>query len=270
MRPWKIVKPLADGTTRITYQDPRTEPGELLWPGHVGAVDVAKLKEVLGPFAQCQLQQDPVSSLGGIFKEEWLKYWSPGGAVLGTVALPPFGIDCQSWDCAFKGKDSSDPVCGGLLRRAGSNFFLVEVLAWGRMGFNDTVDAVEAACRRWPRVLQKYVEGKANGSAVVEVLQSKYPGFEEVEPEGGKEARAHAVTPLMRGGFFFLPHPSTPAGARTAELVAEMKRFPRGLHDDGVDMITQGLLKLYQGSSLAAAMGNVLKDPALRKMLGGG
>jgi hypothetical protein len=58
---------------------------------------------------------------------------------------------------------------------------------------------------KWPKAHRKLVEDKANGTAVIETLRHEISGIIAVEPEGGKEARAHAVSddeePIFRFPF---------------------------------------------------------------------
>jgi predicted phage terminase large subunit-like protein len=52
------------------------------------------------------------------------------------------------------------------------------------------------------------VADKANGPAVIQELQHDVDGLIEVTPEGGKIARAHAVSPVIESGNVYLPHPA--------------------------------------------------------------
>ena len=49
---------------------------------------------------------------------------------------------------------------------------------------------------------------KANGTAVIATLKHEIQGLIAVNPEGGKEARASAVSPQIESGNVYLPHPS--------------------------------------------------------------
>jgi predicted phage terminase large subunit-like protein len=272
---WKQIENLPDGRKRITLRDPREHDGDLLWPARFGETEVVVLENNLLQYASSQLQQNPVDRAGGIIKEEWIKYWSHGGSIPGTVAVPPIGNDLQSWDCSFKGKVSSDPVCGGLWRRAGGRFFLLDV-EWGQWDFPALLEAVKRLCRRWPRVIRKVVEDKANGPALIASLQTDFPGFEPCEPYGDKEARVSSIAPLFKAGLVFLPHPTlfpwvngqTPYG-QPGGGVMELIRFPRGRHDDFVDMTSQGLSALYVGgSNLPEVLAAMHGDPSVRRLLG--
>jgi hypothetical protein len=59
-----------EGPTRVTsigFSDPRTQPGELLWPDRFGPIEIANLKISLGSYGTAgQLQQRP-SPAGAVF-----------------------------------------------------------------------------------------------------------------------------------------------------------------------------------------------------------
>jgi len=80
------------------------------------------------------------------------------------------------------------------------------------------------------------IEDKANGTAIIEVLQREMFCI-PVNPKGGKESRANAVTPAIESGHVFLP-----IGAPWAEeFINQWSAFPAGAHDDMVDSCTQAL-----------------------------
>ena len=70
-----------------------------------------------------------------------------------------------------------------------------------------TIKAVRELSQKWPQTYTKLIEDKANGSAVIQMLQHEIPGILPVNPEGGKVARAAAVSPLIEAGNVYLPHP---------------------------------------------------------------
>lgn len=225
--------------------DPRTEDQELMWKARHTPAFVEQLKKDVAPFESAQLQQDPVPSTGGIFERGWFQlFWSPPGEqyVPGTIPLPPLKemSTCQSWDMAFKGKADSDRVAGGAFGRHRARYFLLDK-STDRRTFTQTCDAVRSFSEKWPKIRRKLVEDKANGTAVVDALQDEVPGFELVEPEGGKEARAWACSPIVKSGCFVLPHPSLPGYEWVPAYITELCRFPKAPNDDDVDMTTQAL-----------------------------
>ena len=192
--------------TSIGFSDPRTEHGELLWPGQFGRTEIEELKINLGSYgAAGQLQQRPSPAGGGIFKRHWFRYFQPRGMNLPPVEvrLPdgtlmsiqaheaPFHVEeqIQSWDCAFKDLDTSDYVVGQLWGRLGPRFLLGDQFR-GRTDCPGTVKAVRAMTDKWPATMAVLIEDKANGSAVIQMLSHEIPGLIPVNPQGGKVGRA--------------------------------------------------------------------------------
>ena len=94
---------------------------------------------------------------------------------------------------------------------------------------------------KFPGSLAKLIEDKANGSAVIQMLSREIPGILPVNPEGGKVARAAAVSPLIEAGNIYLPHPLHAPWVN--DFIEECAAFPNGAHDDQVDAMTQALLR---------------------------
>lgn len=236
-------------------RDPRTTEGELLHEDRFPEPEVKRLETQLGPNGTAsQLQQRPAPKGGNIFRAEWMRrFW---------VDLPPRLDDItMSVDCAFKGKDSSDPVALQVWGRSGPDFYLLDRRA-ERMSFTATLAAIEAMARKWPRCGRKLVESKANGDSVVDTLRTKLSGLLLVDPgSDSKEGRAHATTWLWAAGNVLLPHPERavfPDGSRGAvwlrggepDFAREAREgsyehaltgFPKAAHDDDVDATTQYL-----------------------------
>jgi predicted phage terminase large subunit-like protein len=250
-----------DGTKRHTvigWTEPREEVGELLWPERFGRQEIESLKRSLGSYAAAgQLQQRPSPAGGGLFKRSWWRYWQPPGANLPPISvLGPDGTErlvaavevgtveeqCQSWDCSFKDLDTSDYVVGQVWGRVGSNFLLLDQIR-ARMDFPTTVSAILRISSSWTGALAKLIEDKANGSAVIQMLQGRIAGLIPVNPEGGKVARAAAVSPLIEAGNVYLPHPQLMPWV--TEFLEECAAFPNSAHDDQVDAMTQALLRWH-------------------------
>ena len=228
----------------------------VLWPGRFGPAEIENLKRSMGSYAVAgQLQQRPSPSGGGIFKRNWFRFWQPPGADLppilvkfpdGTqrsIAAHPIGkVDerAQSWDCAFKDNDTSAFVVGQVWGRLGANFLLLDQVR-ARMNCPDTVKAVRAVSDKWQYCSAKLIEDKANGSAVMQMLSREISGILPVNPEGGKIARAMAVSPLIEAGNVYLPHPELAPWVN--DFIEECAAFPNGAYDDQVDAMTQILIR---------------------------
>jgi hypothetical protein len=197
--------------TSIGFCDPRKEMGELLWKERYGTPEIEDLKRRLGSYAAAgQLQQRPSPLGGGILKRHWWRYFQPQGFNLPPVivSLPdgtsvsiapiyaPSYVDeqLQSWDCSFKNLETSDYVVGQAWGRSGSIYLLGHQIR-ARMDCPGTIKAIRELSQKWRGTLAKLIEDKANGSAVISMLQHEIPGILRVNPEGGKVARAMAVSP---------------------------------------------------------------------------
>lgn len=199
-------------------------------------------------------QQRPSPAGGSIFKREWIRYYvrteeqKREWGLSDDVAALPIHFDkmAQSWDCTFKATDTSDYVAGGVWARKKAQYFLLDI-DHRRMGFADTMKAIRAMSDKWPNARSKYIEDKANGSAIIEMLKDEISGIVPVDPEGGKEARANAVSPLFEAGNVYLPHPNMCSWVE--DLIEELVSFPNAAHDDLVDMTTQALNQLYTSNS---------------------
>lgn len=199
-------------------------------------------------------QQRPSPAGGSIFKREWIKYYvrtaeqKKEWGLSDEVAVLPIHFDkmAQSWDCTFKDSETSDFVAGGVWGRKKAQYFLFDI-DHRRMGFADTMKAIRAMSDKWPNARSKYIEDKANGTAIIEMLKDEISGIVPVNPDGGKEARANAVSPLFEAGNVYLPHPNMCPWVE--DLVEELVSFPNAAHDDLVDMTTQALNQLYTNNS---------------------
>jgi predicted phage terminase large subunit-like protein len=239
--------------TETAYgKDPRMRRGDLLDPVRLPQNLIDKLKKHLGPMnAAAQLQQAPVPEGGAIFKRDSFKFWR---------ALPPqFDQLICSWDCAFKDEADSDLVCGGVWGRVGATFYLLDIIL-DHLDFGGTVKSIVRLAARWPSATTKLIEDKANGPAVVQTLEKALPGIVAVDPRGGKHSRASACSGFFEAGNVYLPDPEMPGYAWVNDYMVEMCTFPRGKHDDQVDMTTQALLYLQEHTSyLKSAMDEVRK-----------
>lgn len=243
--------------------DPRQEPGELLWPQMYGEPELDELKVKLGSYkAAGQLQQRPSPEEGGIIKRywwayyptEWLEWEDVEGNPAWHEAAPPFKRIWQSWDTALKEKTSNDFTVGGLWGADLANRYLLRIVR-GRWSLTETKEQMRQmtawADQRFPALHghQKRVENTANGPDLIAALRDEIPGIVGVNVNKDKVSRAYAVTPQLEAGNIRVPglanpdhsgpDPSTPSWVQ--EFIDENAAFPNGSFDDQVDMMTQAL-----------------------------
>jgi predicted phage terminase large subunit-like protein len=218
--------------------DPRTIDGQLLWPDVYDEPKVRALENSLGIYASAQLQQEPANPEGEIFKVVNFKRWE---------VLPEMSNLILSVDCSFKDKVGCDNVSAQIWGSDGVNFYGPLANVTCLAGYSETVNICKQLLRTWPQVREKLIEDKANGAAVIEALKRDFSGVIEVNPLGGKIARANSITYLFKSGNVFFPPDSY--APWVSSYLAEMTGFPRTKHDDQVDSSTQALAYLAENRS---------------------
>lgn len=219
--------------TSIGWEDPRKKDGDLLWENRFGAKEVKALKKRLGAHGTAaQLQQIPSPVEGSIFKKHWFKYYSV------RPAIKDFEFIFQSWDLAFKATNTSAYVAGLTFGCIGPKVYLLDRVR-EHFTFTETCTAILEMTKKWPTGLAKLIEDAANGPAVIDTLRQKIPGILAITPKGTKEGRAHAVSPDVEAGGFYLP--STELASWVDDYVEQLSQFPFGAYKDDMDATTQGL-----------------------------
>lgn len=206
------------------------QPGEPLCPDRYDSVALNDRKLVLGSYGYNALYQGrPAPPEGSIIKREWLQFYD----------MPPLQFDemIQSWDMSFKANDDNSYVVGQVWGRRGSSYYLIDQVR-NHIDFPSTLRAVKSLSQRYPGALTKLVEDKANGPAVIQMLEREINGLIAVQADSSKEARLSAVAPLFEAGNVYLP-----AKKRFIdEYIHELCTFPSSVNDDQVDATSQALL----------------------------
>jgi predicted phage terminase large subunit-like protein len=252
------------GVDQITWEDPRTENGELMWPERFGAAQVDAIEAVLGPYLSSgRLQQSPQPKGGGIFKRDWWQLWEDP-----NDKFPLCEFVIASVDCAFTQKEENDPsamtVWGVFLDKENRRRVIL-MDAWRkhlefsadrkeierRPNESDAVhrqrtqrhwglmEWVEHTCRRF-KVHRLLIEAKGPGQSAAQELSNRFGILDfVVDPtpvKGDKVARALAVQANFANGMIYAPNRDW------AELViTEMEVFPKGRYDDLTDSTTQAI-----------------------------
>jgi predicted phage terminase large subunit-like protein len=240
-----------------SWEDPRTEEGELLNPARFGPKENEQAKIDLGDYQYAaQHGQNPAPPKGSIIQAQWLRYY--GGP--GQPPIPDWQKSTHqvtpmlSLDCSFKDHKDTDFVAGLGWAMFGADIYLMPICIHKRMNFPDTIDAVaEFVGGRsldpdrapypgiYPFIKIKLVEDKANGSAVISTLQHRIAGMMAYEPgNANKESRLRSASWRFRAGNIYLPHESIAPWVK--EYVYEICAFPKAKKDDYADATSQAIL----------------------------
>lgn len=265
-----VCLPMEYDPERPDPRDPRTIEGETLFAARFSADVIASEKAKGALYYAGQYQQLPFALGGNIWKaEDWRFYRQQGmpenqsrpkGCTLLPAEIIPDDFDelVTSWDANFKkskGKKLRDFVAGGLWGRKGSKKYLLKRFR-DRTGFIGAIEAIlqfaeVKSGKRLRKATTHYIEGAANGPAIIETLEDKLSGIVEINPKdyGDKISRAVAVSPQIRAGNVFLPD----GAVWLDEYVGQASAFPNGPNDDEVDQTSQVLQQLAESESSFAS-----------------
>lgn len=226
--------------TSLGWEDPRTELNQPLWPERFGPAEISDAKKDMGSKAWAgQGQQRPAPAEGNIIKRNWFKYYK----------VLPEDIDfwAISVDLSFdEGPKNSFAVFQVWARQRGNRYLVSQIRR--QMGFTEQLSSFQLAVSTQPIIHAKWVEKKANGAALISMVQKEIAGVLAVEPMGSKQARLEAVSPQIEAGNVYLPDPTVPGNEWVSDYIEEMVTFPNALNDDQVDATSQALLKLTSQS----------------------
>ena len=215
--------------------------GEALWPERESPEAIAQARIRLGEWAFAgQYLQRPSPLEGGALKRSWWKRGTPPAE---------FDMMLQTWDMAFKDSVGASFVAGFVIGVKGSQRWVLDCVN-DRMDFVRTCDGVEDMTAKWPDAIAKLVEDKANGPAIINVLEAKVTGLIPRNPEGGKIARAMSAQPELEAGNWWIPHNAPWAQA----FIEQAAAFPNAANDDMVDAWSQGAIYLNERHGIAIAI----------------
>lgn len=180
-------------------------------------------------------QGKPYVDGGNIVNRNELRFY-------GTAELPTdFDDVTLSADLSLGGtSEQSDPACISVWGRKGANHYLLSVIN-KKMGFNEQVNAMNRLVNDYPMINRKIVEKKANGGAMLDVLNKKVSRLIPYDPKGSdKVSRLKAVTSFFEAGNIYFPDEKVMPNIE--EFVEQLLKFPSATHDDFVDTLSQYLL----------------------------
>ena len=186
---------------------------------------------------QALYQCSPRVEGGNLVQRSWWRRYA---------SEPVFGNSVISVDAAFKGGERNDYVAITVWGKVGSDYYLRYCLRQ-HLDFPQTLTAIRTVRQLYPDATAVLIEDKANGSAIIQTLQSECFCI-PVNPMGGKEARVHAVSPAIESGHVYVPE----SAPWLEEYLDEWSVFPVGAHDDMVDSSTQALSYLLRLSGYVA------------------
>lgn len=220
--------------TSIGFQDPRTEEGELLFPGRFSREVVERDKKVMGEYAVAgQFQQRPAPRKGGFFDWECLQI---------VDKLPQMVSIVRYWDKAG--------TAGGGARTAGVKmgkgvdgcFYVMDVVK-GQWAASKREPIIKATSELDGQSVAIWIEqepgsgGKESAESTIKNLSGYNVKAERAT--GDKSLRAEPYSVQVAAGNIKVLRKDW-----TQEFIDEHKSFPRGKFKDQIDASSGGFNKL--------------------------
>jgi len=275
--------------TSVGWKDPRSIPGELLWPDRFGENETVLLEKQLGPYATAgQLQQRPEPAGGGVIKRDWWQLWP-------EQVFPPMDYIVASLDTAYTTKtmnDMSALTVWGIFtedtvarasrvmdsngrpmyveRSYSENAPKVMLMhAWQiRLELHELVEKVANTCRSL-KVDKLLIENKAAGISVAQEIRRLYSNenfmVQLQDPKSqDKLSRLYSIQHLFAEEIIYAPD-------RTwADMViTQVGQFPKGKHDDLVDTVSQALRHMRELGLLVRAPERIAEIESMKSYPGG-
>jgi predicted phage terminase large subunit-like protein len=237
--------------TSIGFEDPRTQPGELLFPERFPREVVERDKRVMGAYAVAgQFQQQPAPRSGGMFQREDFEI---------VDAAPATPSRVRRWDFAAtdprKAKGGDPDYTVGLLMSEHRGIYYVEHVTRARKSPAGVETMLSNTASQDGRAVKIVIPqdpgaaGKSNAAHLIRMMAGYT--IKAVIESGSKVDRARPVSAQAEAGNIKLVR-----GDWNEAFLEEVCMFPNGAHDDQVDALTGAFAELVTGSTynLGAAL----------------
>jgi phage terminase large subunit-like protein len=236
----------------IGKTDPRSVPGELLWPQRFGEKENAAAHASLGQRGYAgQHAQRPSPQGGTIYLVEWWQErnrFDPAEQSLRQQVVARW----LSWDTAFKDAEQNDATALTVLELTCDYRLLLRHAWWGKPHFPQLAATIQDQARLWNtdgKLRGIIIEDKASGISALQTLeQSAAPEIAALlcpfsPGQASKQARARQASLWCERGCVLLPQPSelTPWLFDFEDI---LYKFPAARLNDPADSLTQGILFL--------------------------
>ena len=194
-----------------------------------------------------QYQQEPTNKESQEFHEEFFRYYTeiPKGLRVFTVVDP-----------GFKTKEHNDPTC--IMTGGFDSEGVLHILEYSnvRMQASEVIDKIVYHCNKWKPEkvgVEAYQAQTVLGQFLKKALHEKniFTIVEEITQKGGKEEKIRKLDYPIRNGLIYWRQDMY-------ELENQLKKFPRGRHDDVIDAM-QMLFTIYQIKPNLKKMGTDFK-----------
>ena len=255
---WTVVKYPAIAEENEEFRS----HGEALHPERYDVEALQRIQRAVGPRDWSALyQQNPVADDGDYFSRDMIQYFDPE-----DIDLDRMKFYC-AWDLAIGKKDRNDYSVGMVVGiDEMEHIFVVDVVR-GRFDGFELVEQILDMYETWRPSIVGIEKGHiemALGPFLEKRVRERglYEAYFKDLKTGrrDKEARARAIQGRMQQGMVHFPKNEV----FTGPLIAELLRFPNGVHDDQVDALAWIGLMMTEFSVFTAP---VIREPSWRDRL---
>ncbi|MFP4368580.1 MAG: phage terminase large subunit [Candidatus Kapaibacterium sp.] len=213
-------------------------PGDALWPERYGIKELAEIRDSIGSvWFNALYQQSPMASSGRVFKTECFREFTMDSLYYylrkNSDVSKEFIRNCSvmaAADLAARISETADYTVLIVFAVTPSRDILLLDLIRSRFEGADHIGLLERVNRRWNPSLIGIESVQYQISLVQQAMRRGLP-VTELRPEKDKVSRALAAAARLEAGMIYLPEKC----AFSDELIAELRAFPDGEHDDIAD-----------------------------------
>jgi predicted phage terminase large subunit-like protein len=257
---------------KVFWEDPRTEPGELLfealYPESYLAEQVGNTDRSRNT-ASAMWEQNPVQEGGNIIKNAWLRYYQKSP----EEQFKDCSRAILSCDLAVKDKVTSSFTVIQIWGIKYPKIYLIDQLRM-RLNFVGKREALVNMIAKWngakgPGLSAKLIEDKASGPDIIDVLQDLIPGLIAFDGNDDKEERMEAISYLFEAGNIYIPGRPPKEGQEGSVdfshvpwvpvWVDEITRFPKASFTDQAVTMSQAMV--YISRSMKNLRGVPISTP---------
>jgi predicted phage terminase large subunit-like protein len=227
-------------TTCLGWTDPRAEDGELMFPDRFPAHVIERDRQALGSYAWAgQMQQRPAPAGGGVFKDQWWKFYSQPprtewrSIYVDTAQKTGQENDYSVFECWGYRLDGK----AVLLDMVRGKWEAPELLTQARAFW-----AKHKPVENMGTLRRMNVEDKVSGTGLIQTLARESIPVKAIQRDKDKVTRAYDAAPMIEAGNVMLPEQAP----WLSDFLAEAAAFPNGAHDDMLDPMMDAVSDMLQ------------------------